>query len=106
MATILNAPRAILVGLVVALAVIGLGCSGDDSDEYDASLRTEFLERCSAGSSDLADECACSWDKITLTIPFERYRDEIRDQVLAGPEAWPADLIGLQTDCVIEAVTE
>lgn len=94
--------------LLLAGCFFAAACGGGDSPErsiYGIADELEFVEVCSSGSAGFEDDCRCTFAKIRRQVPYEQYRSSYRDALLADDEeAWPDDVLGWRTDCILEAV--
>ena len=71
--------------LLFALLLVLSACSPKETDEYPEQVRENFVTSCSAGGAP-EETCACMFDEIEETIPFEEYAElegEGSDAILA-----------------------
>lgn len=90
------------LAIALTLASTIAACSGDDA--YAGELRDEFLAACAPLGEDAGDECSCTFDRIREDYDEDRYRDQIRPAIQAGPDAWPQSLHDFRLDCLIQNV--
>jgi len=90
---------AVAISLVVFAAVLGAIIVMRQPDEpsghtYDDQDRAAFLESCAAGGEDTRSTCACAYDKIVQTVPYDRYVELNRqleaDRASISTDATPA----------------
>ena len=107
--------RLLLGGAVVALAALAFGGlflarRAATPDTYDAARRQSFMTACIADGGELVrPTCACVWDELVATVPFERYAavdDELGPLVVAQPDTpleLPDDIGAIVRTCVEQA---
>jgi hypothetical protein len=106
----------LLLPLVVVAALASCGGDDDAPTAYGAGTETEFMELCApTGSGDSSTTsvndasstvatCQCAYESIVEQVPFERYVDELRDDLRDGPSSWPDEITELMTDCVLAGI--
>lgn len=63
----LGAAFALCAGLLLA------SCGGGEPHEYPAAARANFNASCPPSEA----VCACTWDRITRTVPYEEYQSAL-----------------------------
>jgi hypothetical protein len=104
----------LLVGVlaVVGLAVVVVGGilylreEDTSSTDYDARTEDDFMATCTADAESLgftraADFCACAYDDIRATIPYDRYL-AIDQELQEDPAAVPDEVDRIRTACYVE----
>lgn len=96
-------------GAVMVVVAIGgillLREDPDDPTDYDDAVADQFLSVCTADATDLgftapAEFCRCSFDRIRVEIPFERFV-EIDAAMREDPGAVPEEIDRIRTDCFV-----
>jgi len=94
---------AVAISVVVFAAVLGAIIVMRQPDEpsghtYDDQDRAAFMASCAAGGEDTRSTCACAYDKIVQTVPYDRYIELNRqleaDRSSTSTDATPASGTG------------
>jgi hypothetical protein len=63
----------VVFALVLGVIVVARQPSPQATPTYDDSTRTAFISSCVAGGAETQPTCACAYDKIVATVPYDRY---------------------------------
>lgn len=106
--------RTVIIGAVVAVVLVAAAITAvllapSDASGYSDEVEENFLAACTAdGGDDVEPVCACLYEAIVDTIPYDRF-EEVDDALVAQREAeadgdlrLPRDFEALRVACVDE----